>query len=274
MNKLQSLQCEMLEKLICLLEENNIDYWLAYGSVLGAVRHNGFIPWDDDIDVYINGKDYPKLRILFKEGPIGNLRLDDAFLCGDYPYTFPKVVDCRTCLIEKRFEKCKYMGGVYIDVFPLYSVRNSKLLRSIGYFTKYCKYAIVESHYYDKSEASLLRKMIIMILKLFSKDKAQAHLFARYCKGFTQSDKYLSEPLQFNDKNLHKKEHFDGFKLHKFENLEVRIPGNPHDYLVEQYGEYMKLPPADKRVSCHSFVYVEFPDGSVLKENEEKCNSD
>ena len=88
----------------------------------------------------------------------------------------------------------------------------------------------------------------------------------RYYKGFGPSDQYLSEPQQFTDNSLHYKQHFDGYKPHKFEYLSVRIPSNYHDYLVSQYGDYLEFPPEEKRVPCHNYVFVKFADGSILIE--------
>ena len=131
MNKLQSKQLQMLEKLIEIFESNGIKYWMAYGSVLGAIRHDGFIPWDDDIDVYINGRDYEKLQKIFNKNVIDGLRLDDSFLCDNYPFTFPKIISDDTVLIENRLKNSEYKGGIYIDIFPLYSVNCNKIFRKL-----------------------------------------------------------------------------------------------------------------------------------------------
>lgn len=267
MNKLQTIQFNMLRKLVHILEDNNIDYWLAYGSVLGSIRHGGFIPWDDDVDIYINGKDYKKLQKLFNNNVIDGLRLDDAMSCPNYPFTFPKIIEDDTLLIEKRFQNTDYKGGIYIDVFPLYNVSNYRFFRIFGYFFRYFNYAIVESHYADFSSLNLFRRMMAFLLCKFSLEKAQKRLILRYYKGFDCSKKYMSEPQQFNDKCLHFVEHFNDFSKSMFEELEVRIPYDYDAYLKGQYGQYMEFPPEKERVPQHGFVLVQFPDGTTLKGN-------
>lgn len=265
MNKLQGVLCQLLKKVVDILDSNEIEYWLAYGSVLGAVRHNGFIPWDDDVDIYINGKDYEKLQSIFKNGSINGLRLDDAELCQNYPFTFPKIVDDSTVLIEKRFENTCYRGAIYIDVFPLFSVNNNKVFRYFGYCSRYFNYAIVEAHYTDLYSNNRIRRVICRILRLFSLDKAQRRLMRRYFRGFTERDMFMNEPLQFNDKCLCYREHFSRTTTHPFEDMILNIPFDYDGYLTSQYGNYLELPPVEERVPCHSFVYIQYADGSVEK---------
>ena len=264
MNKLHEAQFELLKKTINILDQNKIVYWLAYGSVLGAVRHNGFIPWDDDVDIYINGKDYKKFQSLFINGEIDGIRLDDYKLCDQYPFTFPKLIDASTKLIEKRFEKTGYISGVYIDVFPLFEISKNPVMRRMEYFFQYFCYAVVESHYCDYERYSVWMKIIGKTLKLVPAKKAQELLYKKYMYGFTNNAIILCEPLQFNDDSIHYAKHFRLTKKHKFESIEVNIPGDYEGYLVGQYGDYMELPPIDKRVPIHNFKYVEFSDGTSM----------
>lgn len=263
MTKLQEEQCNLLKKLIKLLDDNKIDYWLAFGSALGAVRHNGFIPWDDDVDIYINGRQYEKLCQIFYGKEIDNMRLDDASN-RDYPFTFPKIIDVSTKLIENRFSHLTYVGGIYIDIFPLYSVSNCALFRKIGYFRRYLDYVIVEAHYGNGDRLSFPKKIFKSFFKLFDPHKAQKRLYKRYKKGFSPilDFKYLSEPLRFHDKHLHYTKNFNGYDEHVFEDFNVKIPKCCEEYLTTQYGDYMRFPPLDQRKPCHSFSYIEYSDGS------------
>lgn len=262
MTRLQSALLELLKNLTSFLNENGIEYWLAYGSTLGAVRHDGFIPWDDDVDIYINGKDYIKLQKLFMEKEPKGLRLDDNKTEG-YPFTFPKVIDTKTGLVEKRFEHKPYVGGVYIDIFPLFSISKNVLIRRVGYFFRYLNYVIVESHNSNPANLSSGRKFLARVLSMFSEKNAQKRLYRSYCKGFVKEDIFLSEPLQFTDKNIHYSKHFETTCSHRFEDDEMKIPGDYVGYLRSQYGDYMKYPPLENRKPSHSFSFVRYSNGDV-----------
>lgn len=265
MTRIQEVEYELLSKLALLFQENKIDYWLAYGSVLGSVRHSGFIPWDDDIDIYIRGQDYEKVRCMLENNDFF-LRFEDYKNSNNYPFHFPKIIDTRTKLIEKRFMHSQYVCGIYIDIFPLYGVSSNFFLRHIGYFTRYFDYAIIEAHSAKaEKDASYIKRFFIRILSFFNVQKAQRRLHDRYMKGFSEKSNYLSEPNLFKDKDLDIAKCFDGYEVSKFEDLSVKIPLNSHEYLCRHYGDYMQFPPAEKRCSCHNFVYVEYSDGTSQK---------
>lgn len=269
MTKLQQELYTMLEKLVDILNDNQIKYWLAYGTTLGAIRHNGFIPWDDDVDIYIDGKDYAKLQKIFSVGEVNGLRLDDYLLCKDYPYTFPKIVNAHTKLIEKRFEHLNYISGIYIDIFPLYSVSTNKILRYIGYKYRYFNYAIVESKWAKiDSNSSKAKRIFSKILSVFNAENAQKRLYKNYCHGIKDGSVFLCEPLQFNDKHLHYFAHFNGYVDHVFEKKMMHVPIKYEEYLISQYNNYMEYPPENEKHPSHNFVYIEYSDGTIEKDDQ------
>lgn len=118
MNDLQKCQLNILIEFIRLCEEHNLTYYLVGGTCLGAVRHKGFIPWDDDIDVGMPRKDYDKFIQLQKEIKkpyfIQTYKSDK-----NYIYNFAKIRDCTTTFIENTFVCHQFNHGVWIDVFQL-----------------------------------------------------------------------------------------------------------------------------------------------------------
>ncbi len=265
MNKIQTELLSLLKRCADILDQNNINYWLAFGTVLGAERHKGFIPWDDDIDIYIDGKDYEKLQKIFSNGPLNNLMLHDFTTVKDYPYVFPKIIDINTELKEKRFENSNYIGGIYIDVFPLFSISDFQFPRFCGNLRRYFNYSIVQSNYYRTTKGDrLLVQSFSKVLKYFDVNKAQKRLCKIYAKGIG-SKTFVTDPTQFFDFALHPKSFFDGYDTVSFECNDFKAPKNHNKYLENEYGDYMKLPDEEKRISNHSFVYLKFADGEVFK---------
>lgn len=266
MTKLQKTLTEQLIIVVNVLEKNNINYWLAFGSVLGATRHGGFIPWDDDIDIYINGKDYNRVIEAFANEKDGSIVVHDFSNASKYPYVFPKSVDTRTVLIEKRFHNNDYVCGIYIDIFPVFSVSNNAVIRKVDQIKRYLNYCIVESHYYDSGlENRWYIKFASKILKHCSCLKAQNRIKNRYLKGIDFSKRYVQDCTKFTNEFLHLSEHFNGYDKLSFEGAEYRVPSKHEQYLKKEYGDYMQLPPVEKRGKRHSFEFLQYSDGTVEK---------
>ena len=257
MTEIQKCLKQILFNTVELLEKNGINYWVAFGTTLGAIRHHGFIPWDDDIDIYIDGADYDRVKELFSDNKYSFLEFHDYISKRNYPFTFPKIVDRRTQLIEKRTMNSGYSSGVYIDVFPLFSVSNNSFIRFIESRIRYINYCIVESWYFNKeNENRRYIRLFSSILQKFDFNKAQTRILKEVKKGIRETN-YLMHPIRFNDKRIHKRVNFTSFDYLEFEGRKVRVPLDVKSYLFDQYGDYMKLPPEEKRVSEHNYVELD-----------------
>ena len=115
--ELQKIELEILKYIDKVCKENNLTYFLAYGTLIGAIRHKGFIPWDDDVDIQMPRDDYNKLCDILKEEN-GRYKLLDHKEGLGYIYPFAKVIDSNTRLIETGLTETVNMG-VYIDIFPI-----------------------------------------------------------------------------------------------------------------------------------------------------------
>ena len=134
---IRPLQLRILEILITLdkvCREHNLRYYLWAGTMLGAVRHGGFIPWDDDLDVAFPRKDYDLLMKHHKEWMPKPMEVVAAETDEDYPLPFAKIQDSSTTLIERMH--LRYLGGIYIDVFPLDGMPDNVIKRR-WHFMKY-----------------------------------------------------------------------------------------------------------------------------------------
>ena len=253
--KIQIIEYEMLRDFAAILDKYHIRYWLAYGTCLGAARHAGFIPWDDDVDLYICGEDYPKIREIFQNEDTGRLKLHDYSTEDDYPFVFPKIVNTNTKLKERRYKNLKYECGVFIDVFPLFEVSDCKIIRKCQYLKRKIYRAIIEAHY-----RGVKGKLICRVLKLFNVNTIHNKLYQIYVAPH-KGKKYLCEPLQYGDNTswakLHKKENFAGSDMLHFEDSYFSVPKGYEQYLSDQYGDWRNPPPPDERETSHSFVYFE-----------------
>ena len=257
---LQNKEKEMLIEVAKVFYANNIRFFAACGTCLGAIRHKGFIPWDDDVDIYIMGVDLDKAASLFKNHR--TLEWHDNKTKQNYPFSFPKIVAKGTILVEKGEEQSRYQGGVYIDVFPLISTSRSKIKLWFSEKVRYLRYAVIRLSFMNFE--SKKRRLLGRLTKLFLKPVLiQKKLFENYKKHKT-GGKYLIDSGTFGKQARLLKESFDSFDLVLFDNISIPVPVGFDRYLTDYYGDYMKMPPLEKRISNHKFLYLEI-DGVVLK---------
>ena len=124
MNELQSKLVDMLQYFHNLCVENQIRYYIVEGSFLGAVRHKGFIPWDDDIDLGVPREDYDRLISIMKNRGQGRYVLESPSENKDFVYSFSKLYDTQTTLIP--ISRYHIQRGIYLDIFPLDGVGDTK----------------------------------------------------------------------------------------------------------------------------------------------------
>lgn len=261
---LQTRELAMLRQVKELLEKNNIVFFLACGTALGCVRHGGFIPWDDDIDIYIRGKDYERVRKIFETNDTGTLQFQDYKTTENYPYTFPKIVDTSTLLVEKSLEHLDYHCGVYIDIFPLYGVTDLSIIMKVKEKIRYLRYGILKAYFFSFS-GGLKGKLNTIVKHVVSPKSVQKHLTQAYMHDL-DGTKILIEPGVFGEDALIKSENFSSRELMQFEDLLMPVCKGYDSYLKEYYGDYMKLPPVEERVSRHHISRLEIPNIKELVE--------
>lgn len=256
--ELKQIQLQILLAIHDFCEENNIKYSLADGTLLGAIRHQGFIPWDDDIDICMPREEY---RRFLKEFPlVYNNNISVISMDRDRQWARPwaKAYDTRT-LIQENTGNNKPAIGIGIDVFPLDEVPNGdswikydKLRRRIFFFfrTKALKWRKGRSLYknmYMVAAKIILKPFSYRFLSEVMDKYAQKHngkghdyLF-ECCSGMI-----LNRPFP--------KAAFDTVTVKKFEGHAVNVMTGYHVCLQNSYGDYMQLPPIEKRVTHHDFV--------------------
>lgn len=249
---------------------NNITYILGYGSLLGAVRHKGFIPWDDDIDVVLTTYEYQKLRTIAIKNPYldDNKRYQFA-VPGDenYCYSFMKVIDNKYVLAEKNISS-KYNIGLYIDIFRVDYWPESHLLESIQLkyarmllnLNKICIRGNIVDEHLIKMDKYL--KPIDVVYKLFGIRTERIVSLLEKVGLKNKPSKYMGNIMSGSGWKSERlpAEVFNGIVYIEFENHIFPAP-KEYDLLLKTiYGDYMKFPPKEKQIS-HGYNIVEIKDG-------------
>lgn len=258
--ELKAKLLEMMEWFHKLCVKNGIRYYVLGGTMLGAMRHHGFIPWDDDIDVGVANEDYTKLEMLFKNSGqskyVFESPLSDA---KDYFYSFSKIYDTTTTLVENT--KYKIKRGIYIDVFPLVGMGNSEQESAARFFLidRKFKYLLARTTGIRKGRNRLKNLAVYlfrMIPDFISDDKKRlVELYQLANERAFNDYKIGGNPFgTWRYKEIMESSIMGNPTLYQFENIKVYGAEQPDKYLTSLYGDWKKLPPIEKRVSKHDYV--------------------
>jgi len=249
----------MLQWLHCRCEENGLRYYVIGGTMLGAIRHNGFIPWDDDIDIAMPRKDY----VAFLEKYSNGLQHPYAVEYPnndnkDYPYLYSKIYDTRTLLIENKRHLVK--RGVFIDVFPLDGIGETYESAIANYARIYRKIHLHDMSVCAFSTNRKWYKNLSIILgrlmsPLFFTERYLNNKITNLCcqKDFDESQYVGNLVGNWGYREIMPREFFGMPTKYQFENITVYGVEKPHEYLIALYNDYMKLPPETKRISHHDY---------------------
>jgi lipopolysaccharide cholinephosphotransferase len=251
---LRSVQLKELS-ILCAIrdvcENNHIDYWLDGGTILGAVRHGGFIPWDDDIDIAMRKEDIPRFVEAAKRELPDNLFMQTMDTDPSCRLPITKVRDNNSFFVENGDDFNRpYHKGLYVDIFPLMPYPSVSKAFCKRVVRGYCRAngILLQQHTYSwRSVAELFwfgAKRLFYSLQ-----------WSLACCIFSK-DKFFSNTLETNGYGIiHRVEDIFPTSTIKFEGEIFRAPANPDAYLRNIYGDYMQLPPEEKRKG-HAIFYV------------------
>lgn len=263
--ELQKIEYELLKEFVRVCDEHGLRYFLIGGTLLGAVRHSGFIPWDDDIDVGMPRKDYDILLMNACTWFEDDCKLSFWKNTEEYVYTFAKFEDVNTELIEFDYSHLKKRnGGVYIDIFPFDGMPSTPLFRIFWYIflrtlnriniLMFCKTSLKDIKITPKNICKALIGKICQ--SIFSRHKIH-RVYDRLmrCFDFDSSEYVINFEGQWAMKELVPNSFFTQVAEVTFNYSSFKTMGNYKEYLTCIYGDYMKLPPIEKRVTHHDFTW-------------------
>ena len=259
--KLQKVQLEIAGVIKEICVKNGIRYFLAYGTLIGAVRHNGFIPWDDDIDIMMPYPDLIKFEKACKTDLPKGYFFQSPTTDSEFKLSIMRVCKDNTLLIEKGTEDKNIHHGIFVDIYPIYGAapKNKRKLQ-IFRAMKRALYLLDEP---VKNHGAIMRMGSSFLLKTKTK-KGKVRAEKKLFEKISQYDYDVSENVVCLDSSIikmrteYKREWFGNGTMHKFEDKEFMIPENPDAILKKVYGDYMKLPPESERKVHHDFVKIEF----------------
>lgn len=271
LKKLQQYELEILKDFIKVCEENDLSYFAFAGTAIGAVRHGGFIPWDDDIDVAIPRADYDKLIEIFKHNYADKYYILNAEECNKYPLMTTRICLKDSMFVERFFKHLDAPLGIFLDVYPLDTPASDE-----------------KEHKRQQRAAFILGKLLILKhcpfpLIPFKGIKGKLVHAATWCVwaflnlfGISHKriyNKAISYTRKHNGEESEYYEHFfsqkyaagvnlksDIFPLKKlpFEDIKVCFMNNYEKELRDSFGDYMQLPPPEKRKNHFPYV-LKFP---------------
>lgn len=267
--EMQLIQLEMLKEFDRICKKHDIKYFLCGGTMLGAVRHEGFIPWDDDIDVMLLRNDYEKLiNICLKE-------LDTKYFLQTfetdkgYIKMYAKIRCNNTIFKEMTTRKINMHHGIYIDIFPLDNIPDSKVLLQIHkiILSVFDVFRLSSKIEYFIESPSFLRKIVGYIMFPISKlivHRPFLKLIDFIAKIFRKKEtkfvsnlygdtiRWYSKPRQAQLRAI-----YESVEYLKFEDGYFPVPKRWDEYLTAVYGDYMQLPPVEERCLHHHIVQID-----------------
>lgn len=243
LSEIKVIEIEILDWIVSICDKHNLTYYLSYGSLLGAVRHGGFIPWDDDVDISMPRKDYEKFLDIVES--INDKRFKALSpRIREYPYHYIKVVDKTTRIVELEIDNYPDMG-LWVDIFPLDNMRSNrrttykKIAEYLNAFRAAATYRVCPKKHKGKEwQWKICRLFGFRVFR-----DLLCKLVVKYNSETTDFIGHVPDPISY----IYPSYIFNDKTVVKFEGKEYTAPSLIDEYLTITYGDYMKLPPESER---------------------------
>ena len=258
---LQEKSLEIFKYFQRICEEHNLRYWVGGGTLIGALRHQGFIPWDDDIDVFMPRPDYERFYAIWNR--VGDL--DHYALCRttkekNIHQTDMQLVDLTTTFINRHSQNEDICHGVSVDIMPFEGCPEGKLARGLQIYHSIL-YSIFNVQRLPDHQGSLLRFATSIVLNAVKDPERRYKVWSKHEKKMARYDFDSAKTVKETITSFralfypHPRSAFET-KLVPFEDILVPIPVGYDAYLRRIFGDYMQLPPEEGRVAKHDVVYA------------------
>ena len=241
-----------------LCRKNNITYCIMGGTALGAVRHKGFIPWDDDLDIFMTPSEYQRFKTVFVKDKSEHFIIQEWSTVEGY-LEYAKVRMNNTTFIEENFkDRIDMHHGIYVDIMILHKAPNKKLVQKLVYYqSKFVTlYALSQRNWKPKTK---VQEIVLKSLKFLPcKSMAKWSYKNIYRYDNLENDYcwcYFITPAKFKS-GIFDAEFFDSVKEIDFEGHKLLAPEKIQEYLKYRYGDFMKLPSKEQqRAAVHAMIY-------------------
>lgn len=267
LEKLHKVQLEMALEVKRICNKNNIKYFLIAGTLLGAIRHQGFIPWDDDIDIGMLREDYDKFINACNNDLSSKYFLQTWDTDFQFGLPIAKIRKNNTKFIERVSKDSDTHKGIFIDIFPYDNVPDNKIQKECHKWLAYIykRLVLIKSNHNLSYNKSNIGKIIILFLKLLAKMLPKKYLVAKYLRLMKKYNaiNHTDKITLFGGSYTYEKESIQRGWITDteticFENELFSIPKEPHLMLSSIYGDYMQLPPEDKRYNRHDIIEIDY----------------
>ncbi|WP_368263714.1 phosphorylcholine transferase LicD [Clostridium paraputrificum] len=255
--KLQLVQLEILKDIDKICKENNIQYYIFYGTLLGAIRHEGFIPWDDDIDIGMLHNDFVKFNKLCEEKLPEKYFLQNEKTDKNFPRMWSKIRINNTCNMEREYRRLKVHYGIDMDVFDIIYLSDNLVFRKIqkacAYIYRLLMFEKAHNAIDDEFKRSRDTKIYKILPGFLKSWLLKLSKKITYCTAIKKSNYVMDvSEILIMDSDI-----FEKTKMLKFEGEEFFAPYKSEKFLEEYYGDYMTLPPENER-NGHGDRIVDF----------------
>ena len=257
--EVREIQLKILEYVARFCEENGIHYWLDYGTLLGAARHKGYIPWDDDIDIGMLRPDYDRFMSIFNQKG-GRYQFWCSEKDDDFFYPCGKVADMQTLLYEPDEKGAAF--AVNIDVFVYDNVPDEKSAWKM--YRKVQRWLLLNMLQHNlisdggKWYKKAAKKMCSTLLKPFPSNYFVKKI-AQNARRYENTETERVGMFMWSDRLLWDKAAVRSSVKVTFENRTFDAPMQWEDWLTTLYGDYMQLPPEEERVTHHAYAAYQRP---------------
>lgn len=264
---LHQVDMNIVKAVVKICDEHGLIYYMLGGTMLGAIRHHGFIPWDDDIDLGMPREDYEKfLEIAPKELP-DIFKVVNYRNTPEYQYYITRILDTQTKVEEERIGNDSKYTHASIDIFPIDGTPNNIILRKIYYFRVLSHRALMSLCYKDSIDRhrkrGIAEKILLWIMehlpieKLTTPYKQKCRIDKLLRKQKINGSKYIGNIMgAYRTREIVPAEYYGEGKYYKFEDMELRGLNMFDEYLTYTYGNYMQLPPEDQRKTHFKIIEI------------------
>lgn len=254
--KLKKRETEILSAFVMFCNKNNLKYFMFAGSLLGTVRHKGFIPWDDDVDVCMPREDYERLQKMDKDAMGPNYFIQSYISDKEYALPYMKIRDNNSVFLENSVYKTNIHHGIFLDIFPLNGIPSSKIGRFF-YNAQIYRFNVIINKRFNVEKENSLKKAIKGFLAFRYRKKSVIEVVEmkdKYISKHQYPDSKLFACGPFSFETIFAKKDFSSSDKGLFEGIEVSIPCGWDNILKSHYGDYMTPPPIEKRITNHPIV--------------------